>query len=112
MNSIAIDVEITIVRGSNGIPLSLFAQNNPFVHRDFRRPLPFWEFENKFHDNNQFSGNLHLIVEEELTITPPSLDLKKAFNCFNQVPSGGAKYSIKLCVDVPDNNKPLLLPPN
>jgi hypothetical protein len=53
-----------------------------------------------------------LIIEEELTVTPPSIDLKKAFNCFNTVPSCGAKYTVKLCADVPNNKKPLLLSAN
>ncbi len=110
MNLIAVDVEITIVRSLKGLPLSLFHPNNPFAKKDYCRPLPYWEYENKF-NNKQFNGEFNLIIEEELTITP-ELDIKKALNCFNQVPSAGAKYTIKLCIDVPDNKHPLLLPPD
>jgi hypothetical protein len=51
------------------------------------------------------------MVEEELSFDPHGLDLRKAFNCFNQIPSAGARYSIKLCVDVPDNKNPMYMPP-
>src|SRR5262245_2204631 len=108
MKSIAVEVEFSVVVGANGIPLSFFDPNHPFV-RNFNRPLPYWQNENKFFDRNT---DVSLIIEEELTITPPSLDLNKAFNCFNQMPSSGAKYSIKLCADVPNNTEPLLLSAN
>ncbi|MCS3801061.1 hypothetical protein [Niastella sp. OAS944] len=110
-NFIAIDAEITIAGGANGVPFSLFDPNHPFAHQNQYRPLPYYQYENKFNDYSQFNRERHLIIEEELTITPPPLDLKKAFNCFNQVQSAGAKYSIKLCLDVPNNKNPLALPP-
>lgn len=112
MNSIAVEVEISIVGGANGIPLSFFDPNHPFAPHSVYRPLPYWECDNKIHDKNGFAKDLWVIVEEELTTTEDGLDLKKAFNCFNTIPSSGAKYKIKLCVDVPNNKNPLLLPPD
>lgn len=34
-------------------------------------------------------------------------DINKIFNCFSSISDIGATYSLKLCADVPDNNKPL-----
>jgi hypothetical protein len=96
---------------ASGIPNSVFHPDNPFIHRNPYRPLPFWDLSNNL--DKQISNNekVYWAIEEELTITTPSLDLKKAFNCFNLVPSVGAQYSIKLCADVPKNDKPMQLPP-
>ena len=33
-------------------------------------------------------------------------DINKIFNCFSTIPDIGAKYSLKLCVDVPVNSNP------
>lgn len=106
MNCISVEVEITIISGSRGMPYSIFHPNNPFICRNDFRPLPYLNYNNKFENCTSYGGEVHWVVEEELTITPPSLDLNKAFNCFNSIPSGGAKYSIKLCVDVPNNRNP------
>jgi len=107
MNYFSVDVDITAMASSSGIPYSMFDPNNPFIRRNYYQPLPYWDFNNKFDKDRE----VYWVVEEELTITPPSLDLKKAFNCFDQIPSAGAHYSIKLCVDVSDNNNPMRLPP-
>jgi hypothetical protein len=44
--------------------------------------------------------------EAESIYQAASKDVWKLFNCFNTVPSAGATYSIKLCVDIPSNNNP------
>lgn len=111
INYIAIDVEITMTTGSSATAYSMFHPDNPFIRWNHYRPLPFWDYRNKYDNDSLYNGEIYWVVEEELTITPPSLDLKKAFNCFNQIPSSGAHYSIKLCADVPDNSHPMLLPP-
>lgn len=106
--SIAIDVEVTIMSYSNGMPYTIFHPNNPFIQQYEFKPLPYWNPNNKINSyvNN---ANQYWIIEEELIVDPPSLNLNKTFNCFNQVPSSGAKYKIKLCADVPYNDKPTLL---
>lgn len=47
-----------------------------------------------------------LEYEGEYIYSLPEIDVWKFFNCFNTVPSVGAIYIIKLCVDVPSNNNP------
>lgn len=44
--------------------------------------------------------------EAEYIYDIPEIDVWKFFNCFDQVPSSGANYTIKLCVDIPSNNNP------
>lgn len=107
--SIAVDIQVTITSGLNGIPYSLFHPNNPFIYGSRIRSLPHLNNLNKFKTESFPYGNEYWVVEEELTMTPPSIDLKKVFNCFNQIPSGGATYKIKLCADVPYNDNPTLL---
>jgi hypothetical protein len=109
LNYLAVDVEITTMSRKE-MHMSKFDSSNPFIWNHYR-PLPYFEYNNKFDNANSFNGGVYWTIEEELTINTPSLDLKKAFNCFNQLPSKGAKYTIKLCVDVPDNNNPVNLPP-
>jgi hypothetical protein len=107
MNSIYIDVEITTMSHSFGMPYSIFDPSNPFIQRNTFQHLPY---RHKFH-NEAFNGReVYWVLEEEVSIIPPSLDLQKAFNCFNLVPSIGAKYSLKLCADVPNNDRPTQLP--
>lgn len=45
-------------------------------------------------------------VEAEYIEDLPVINIQKYFNCFDLVPSAGATYSIKLCVDLPINNNP------
>lgn len=106
---IAIDIEVTIMSYSNGTPYSILHPDNPFIQQKQFRPLPYYHNSSNFKNQYSNHGSEYWIVEEELTIYPPSLNLKKAFNCFNQIPSGGAKYTIKLCADVPYNEKPTQL---
>jgi len=110
MNFIAIDVEVSIVGGANGIPFLFFDPNHPFAHRFSFHPLPFESYNNF---QNEIPGNreIYWVIEEELDIPIPSLDLQKAFNCFKAIPSTGAKYTIKLCADVPNNSNPTNMPP-
>jgi hypothetical protein len=108
---IAIDIEITMMSYFNGIPFTVFHLDNPFVQRNNYRPLPFWNSGNGFNNGILNNNNVYWAIEEELTIDIPSLDLMKAFNCFNLIPSAGAKYSLKLCADVPNNDKPMQMPP-
>jgi hypothetical protein len=108
---LAVEVEITIMSGLGGLPFIKFHPDNPFIKRNDCRPLPWWDSCNKFESRNFFGSEFYWVSEEELTIYPPSLDLNKAFNCFNQIKPTGAKYSIKLCVDVPNNDRPMLIPP-
>jgi hypothetical protein len=109
-NYIACDVKITIVRYSSGLLTSFFNHSNPFFQPAYYQPLPLWDNINSFEQLTNKAEHSYWIVEEEL-IMPPVLDLKKTFNCFNRIPSSGAQYSIKLCVDVPNNKKPLQLSP-
>lgn len=44
--------------------------------------------------------------EREYIYHNPGYDIIKLFNCFDNVPSAGATYSIKLCTDVPSNDHP------
>jgi hypothetical protein len=45
-------------------------------------------------------------IEAEYIYNLPGVDLSKMFKCFDNVPSGGATYSIKLCSDIPSNSNP------
>jgi hypothetical protein len=45
-------------------------------------------------------------LEPEYIEDLPVINIQKYFNCFDLVPSAGATYSIKLCVDLPINNNP------
>ena len=45
-------------------------------------------------------------MEEENIYNAPKINVWKYFNCFDQMPSAGAIYTIKLCVDVPSNGNP------
>ncbi|MEP7319992.1 MAG: hypothetical protein ABI921_14650 [Panacibacter sp.] len=45
-------------------------------------------------------------VEFDHPETKDAEDINKIFNCFNSIPEAGAKYSLKLCVDVPINTSP------
>jgi hypothetical protein len=47
-----------------------------------------------------------LDVETEYMYDIPVVDIRKYFNCFDLIPSAGATYSIKLCVDLPVNSSP------
>lgn len=47
-----------------------------------------------------------LEVEPEYINLIPTVDVKKLFNCFDQVSNDGAIYSIQLCADVPSNSNP------
>jgi len=44
--------------------------------------------------------------ETEYTDGLPGVSLTKMFKCFDNVPSAGATYKIKLCSDVPSNSNP------
>lgn len=105
-----IDFEISIISGLNGQhPSTVFNPQNPFL-KTFYRPLPFMDYSNKFYSGGFNNIDLYTVVEEEFTVDPPSLNLKKVFNCFNRVASIGATYKIKLCVDIPNNKHPMYLP--
>ncbi|WP_026750784.1 hypothetical protein [Sediminibacterium sp. C3] len=39
----------------------------------------------------------------------PIVDILKIFKCFENIPSNGAKFSLKLSVDIPDNSDPTVL---
>src|ERR1044072_8363745 len=97
MNYFAVDVEITTMSTSSISSLLMFNPNNPYIKNHYS-PLPFFS-NNQFNYRSLHNGQLYWIIEEELTIDSPALDLKKAFNCFNQIASSGAKYTIKLCAD-------------
>lgn len=45
-------------------------------------------------------------VEAEYIYNIPVVDVRKYFNCFDQIPSAGASYTVQLCVDVPINSNP------
>jgi hypothetical protein len=45
-------------------------------------------------------------IEAEYIYNLPGLDLNKVFKCFDNVPSTGAIYSIRLCSDIPSNSNP------
>ena len=47
-------------------------------------------------------------VEFESLVNGPAIDLNKFFNCFNQISDAGASFSVKLCVDIPVNDHPLV----
>src|SRR5258708_16257285 len=47
-------------------------------------------------------------VEKEYVYGKPIVDVQKYFNCFDQVPSDGASYTIQLCADVPVNSNPAM----
>ena len=44
--------------------------------------------------------------EAEYIYGLPGVDITKMFKCFDNVPSAGANYKIKLCSDLPSNNNP------
>lgn len=44
--------------------------------------------------------------EEEYIYDLPGIDINKIFKCFDNVPSNGATYTIKLCADLPSNSNP------
>jgi len=45
-------------------------------------------------------------IEAEYIYNLPGVDLSKMFKCFDNVPSAGATYTIKLCADLPSNSNP------
>jgi hypothetical protein len=45
-------------------------------------------------------------IEAEYIYNLPGVDLSKMFKCFDNVPSIGATYSIRLCSDIPSNSNP------
>jgi hypothetical protein len=45
-------------------------------------------------------------IEAEYIYNLPGIDLSKMFKCFDNVPSAGATYSIRLCSDLPSNSNP------
>jgi hypothetical protein len=45
-------------------------------------------------------------IEAEYIYSLPSVDISKMFKCFDNVPSTGASFSIKLCSDLPSNSNP------
>lgn len=45
-------------------------------------------------------------LEPEYIFGLQVIDIRKYFNCFDQVPSAGATYSVQLCADLPINNNP------
>lgn len=45
-------------------------------------------------------------IETEYIDELPVINIQKYFNCFDLVPSVGATYSVKLCVDLPMNSSP------
>ncbi|WP_431209454.1 hypothetical protein ACQ86N_25185 [Puia sp. P3] len=45
-------------------------------------------------------------MEGEYIYNKPVVDVQKYFNCFDQIPSEGASYTIELCVDIPVNSSP------
>ena len=45
-------------------------------------------------------------IEAEYIYSIPTVDISKMFKCFDNVPSSGASYSIKLCSDLPSNSNP------
>ena len=45
-------------------------------------------------------------IEAEYIYNLPGVDLSKMFKCFDDVPSIGATYSIRLCSDIPSNSNP------
>lgn len=47
-----------------------------------------------------------LQLEPEYIYGLAGVDISKYFECFYNIPSDGAAYSIKLCTDVPSNNSP------
>lgn len=47
-----------------------------------------------------------LELEAEYVYSLPEIDVWKYFNCFDGVPSAGATYTVKLCVDIPSNKNP------
>ncbi|MGN6402600.1 MAG: hypothetical protein ACTHMD_19230, partial [Flavisolibacter sp.] len=47
-----------------------------------------------------------LEFEPEYVYSLTGIDLTKIFKCFDNVPSVGAVYSVKLCTDIPSNNNP------
>jgi hypothetical protein len=47
-----------------------------------------------------------LDIEAEYINNIASVDVRKLYNCFDQIPAAGATYSVKLCVDVPVNSDP------
>jgi hypothetical protein len=107
-----VEVEITITSGGSGLhPFTMFHPQNPFLRRGFHRPLPFMGYSHKFDNARLDNMELFTVVEEEFIVDPPTLNLDKAFKCFEQIPSSKAKYSIKLCVDVPNNRNPMACPP-
>lgn len=107
---IGVKVEVITVFGSGSMHNSKFLINNPFHLSNHFKPLPYPEYDTRMFNNiGSYNEDVYCLIEEEITIVPPALDLKRAFNCFNNIPSSGASYSIKLCVDVPNNKKPELL---
>jgi hypothetical protein len=93
------------------LPTGFFHPDHPFIGQTKCKPLPFLLPQEKAFSNHFGNNDVRWIIQEELTSLPPNVDLIKAFNCFKIIPSQGAKYVIKICVDVPDNNSPLDLPP-
>ena len=45
-------------------------------------------------------------IEAEYIYNLPGVDLSKMFKCFDNVPSIGSTYSIRLCSDIPSNSNP------
>ncbi len=45
-------------------------------------------------------------VEAEYTTNEPAIDITAYFKCFDNVPSAGATFTIKLCADLPVNSNP------
>jgi hypothetical protein len=45
-------------------------------------------------------------VEQEYIFNLPAINISSYLNCFDQVPSDGASYTIQLCADVPSNGNP------
>ena len=44
--------------------------------------------------------------EKEYVYSEQQIDVAKYFNCFNNVPSTGATFTVTLCADVPSNSNP------
>jgi hypothetical protein len=53
-----------------------------------------------------FSQDPVIEIEEEYIYDLQGIDINKFFKCFDNVPSGGAFYSIRLCSDIPSNSNP------
>jgi hypothetical protein len=48
-------------------------------------------------------------IEPDYSGGIPPVNVPRVFNCFDQVPSAGATYSVTICTDVPVNSDPLVI---